>query len=44
MRNFFFKKNHTQNAMEILFADPFLKNQKGAYLGINILKFNAACF
>ena len=27
MRNVFFLKNHTQNAMEILFPDSFLKNK-----------------
>ena len=32
-----FLQNHTQNAMEILFPDPFLKNQNGAYIWINIL-------
>ena len=44
MRNIFFLKNHTQNAMEILFPGPFLKNQNLAYLWINILKFHTACF
>ena len=40
----FFLKNHTQNVMEILFPDPFLKNQNWVYLWINILKFHIACF
>ena len=31
-------KNHTQNVMEKLFPDPFLKSQNRAYLGINTLK------
>ena len=44
MRNIFFLKYHTQNAMEILFPEPFLKNQSWANLSINILKFNTACF
>ena len=43
-RNIFFLKNHTQNAMEILFPDPFLKNQNWAHLWINILKFHTGCF
>ena len=30
----FFLENHTQIAMEILFPDPFLKNQNWAYLWI----------
>ena len=30
-------ENHTQNAMEILFPDTFLKNKNLAYLWINIL-------
>ena len=32
-------KNHTQNVLEKLFADPYLKNQNWAYLWINGLKF-----
>ena len=44
MGKFFFKKSHTQNAIEILFPDRFLKNQNGAYLWINTLKFHTACF
>ena len=43
MRNIFLK-NHTQNAMKILFPDLSLKNQNWAYLWISILKFNTACF
>ena len=30
--------------MEILFSDPFLKNQNGAYIWINILMHHTACF
>ena len=30
--------------MEIVFPDPFLKNQNSAYLWISILKFHTACF
>ena len=40
----FSMKNHTQNVVEKLFLDLFLKNQNGAYLGINSLKFYAICF
>ena len=40
----FFLENHRPNAMEILFPDPFLKNQNCAYLWINSPKFYAACF
>ena len=39
-----FLKNHTQNVIEILFPDPFLKSQNLAYIWINILKFHKACF
>ena len=39
-----FLENHTQNALEILFPDPFLKTQNLAYLWINSLKFYTACF
>ena len=39
-----FLKNQAQNAMEILFPDPFLKNQNWEYLWINSLKFYRACF
>ena len=28
----FFSKNHTQNVVEKLFPNPFLKNQNWAYL------------
>ena len=34
-----FLKNHTQNVLEKLFPDPYLKNQNGAYLWINSVKF-----
>ena len=27
LKHFFFEKSYTQNAMELLFPDPFLKNQ-----------------
>ena len=43
MRNIFFK-NHTQNVVEKLFPDTFLKNQNLADLWINILKFYVFCF
>ena len=43
MRNIFLK-NRTQNVMEILFPDSFLKNQNWAYHWINILKIHTACF
>ena len=36
-------KNHTQNVVEKLFPDPFLKYQNWAYLRINILKFYLFC-
>ena len=32
MRNIFSLKNHTQNVVEKLVSDPFLKNQNSAYL------------
>ena len=35
----FFLKYHTQNKVEKLFSDPFLKNQNWAYLWSNSLKF-----
>ena len=38
------EKSHTQNAVEILFPDPFLKNQSWPYLWINSQKFYTACF
>ena len=37
MRNIF--KNPTQNALEKLFPDPYLKIQNWAYLWINSVKF-----
>ena len=42
MRNIFLEKSY-KNAIEILFPDPFLKNQNCAYLWANILKFQTAC-
>ena len=39
-----FLKNHTQNMVEKLFPDLFLKNQNRAYLWINGLKFYTVCF
>ena len=33
-------KNHTQNVVEKLFPDPFLRIQNWAYLWVNSLKFN----
>ena len=39
----FFLRNHTQNVVEILFSDLFLKNQNWAYLWINSLKFYIVC-
>ena len=35
----FFLNNHTQNVVEKLVPNPFLKNQNWAYLWINSLKF-----
>ena len=43
MRNIFLE-NHTQNMVEKLFPDPFVKNQNRGYLWINSLKFNTVCF
>ena len=40
----FFLKNHSQNMVEKLVPDPFLKNQNWAYLWINSLKFYRVCF
>ena len=40
----FFLKNNSQNMVEKLFAELFLKNQNGAYLWINSLKFHTVCF
>ena len=37
-------KNHTQNVMEKLVPDTFLKNLDWAYLWVNSLKFHAVCF
>ena len=37
-------KNHTQNVLEKLFPDPYLKNQNWAYLWINSVKFQTVCF
>ena len=38
----FFLKNHTQNVVEKLVQDPFLKNWNWAYLWIKTLKFYTA--
>ena len=43
MRNFFLK-NHTQNVVEKLFPESFLKNQNWVYLWIDSLKFYTVCF
>ena len=43
MRNIFSWKK-TQNVVEKLLPDPFLKNQNWAYLWINSLKFYSVCF
>ena len=40
----FFLKIYTQNVVEKLFPDPFLKNQNGQFLWINSLKFYTVCF
>ena len=40
----FFLKNHTQNVVEKLVPDPFLKNENWEYLWIHSLKFYAVCF
>ena len=40
----FFLKNHTQNVLEKLVPDSFLKSYNWAYLWINGLKFYAVCF
>ena len=37
-------KSYTQNVVEKLFPDSFLRNQIWAYLWINSLKFWAVCF
>ena len=39
----FFLKSHTQNVVEKLVPDTFLKIQNEAYLWINSLKFYTAC-
>ena len=44
IRNIFILKKHTQNVVEKLFPNPFLKNQNWAYLWINGLKFYTVCF
>ena len=44
MTNIFSLKNYTQNVVEELFPDPFLKNRNLAYLWINSLKFYIVCF
>ena len=38
MKNIFVE-NHTQNVLEKLFPDPYLKKQNWAYLWINNVKF-----
>ena len=40
----FFLKNHSQNVVEKLLQDPFLKNQNWAYLWINSFKFYKVWF
>ena len=40
----FFLKNNTQNAVEILLPDPFLRSQNWPYLWINSVRFYKACF
>ena len=40
----FFLKNNTQNVVDKLVPDPFLKNLNWAYLWINSLKFYTVCF
>ena len=40
----FLWKNHTQNMVEKLFTDPFLKTQHWAYLWINSLKLYTVNF
>ena len=44
MRNIFLEENRTQNAVEILFPDPSLKNQNLLYLWIIGLKVLYSCF
>ena len=43
MRNMFLK-SQAQVRVEKVATDRFLKNQNGAYLWINSLKFHSACF
>ena len=43
MKNIFLEKS-TQNMMEKLVVDPFLKNWNGAFLWINSLRFYTVCF
>ena len=40
----FFLKNHTQNVVEKLVPNPFLKNQELTYLGITSMKFDKVVF
>ena len=40
----FYSKNHTQNTVEKLVTDPFLKSENWACLWINSLKFYAVFF
>ena len=42
--NIFFLRNHTQNLMEKLLPDPFIKDQNYAYLWINSLKCHKFVF
>ena len=44
IRQTFLLKNHTQNLVEKLFPDLFLKNQNWAYSWINSLKFYIVYF
>ena len=44
MRNIFFLKNHTQNVVEKLVTNPFVKNENWAYILIISLKFYTVCF
>ena len=39
-----FLKNHTQNVVDKLFPDSFLKSQNWAYLWMNSLTFYTVCF
>ena len=43
MRKNFLKKHHTQNVVEKLFPNPFLKNQNSGYLWICSLKVHPVC-